>query len=718
VYALDRATGKEIWRTQLPRRSEVQPLLVDGVLYVAARDHHVYALDAATGEVQEAPILTTGGKVSHAWAFDGIILYLADDLGKLYAIRLVEEEPALSPDQYIQAGQWEEAAAAWALQGEYVRAGNIYVNHLNLPFCAAQLYEKADEPLLAAVQYEAAGNPKRALELYRQARAWDKVAFLSESQGDLLSAAQAYEQLERHANAGECYYKLGKNAQAVAMYEEAARNAKALGDEQHADEYLRWAVKMYTDHLKQPAKAVMLLNEFGRKEEAKVVLKTIPGWKDEPALVKLVVKLVQKIMLTPQDRAQWYEQTGAFRLAADEYAKAGEHAKAAALQARVEEFTLAAEQYLQAGMPAKAADMMGRMGNWDEAAEPYLKADRRQEALHAYLKAGDNRHAAELFEQFRQWDQAAGKWAELGKWEQAAQAWERAQDFVQAAQAWIEEGDPMRAAKNYEEAARQQSLTDPNDREAMARLYELAMKQYRASGVKNKADFRDSQRRHYRKQPLIQVDAIHVGTLRTDELGKLDVIISNQGWGQAQDIRIQIATNYFELDMSRMEKSVGLAVGVQTKYTLWLEPRKAGQVPLHLTITYLDWKGHTLPELTHDTDIKVHRSGSKTSTPQVIQVQGDFIQGEHVHKQIGDRVDIRRGGRGITLDENESLAKDATELAVPTISCPYCGLEQPATNSRCENPRCEEPFIQCPSCGLYQPFDKTNQFCIHCGAHL
>jgi len=715
VYALDRATGKEIWRTQLPRRSEVQPLLVDGVLYVAARDHHVYALDATTGEVQEAPALTTGGKVFKAWAFDGETLYLADDLGKLYAIQLVQPaEEITNPAALVQMRRWEEAAVAWALQGDYARAAELYADQLHQPIRAAQLFDKAGEVLLAARQYEAAGDVKRALDRYRQARAWDKVAALSEQSGDLLAAAQAYEHLERWAKAGKCYYDLGKYAQAVALYEQAARQQRDLGNHEKAKEYLDLAVQKYKDNLNQPAKAVVLLNEFGRKEEAKEILQSIPGWKDEPILRKLFINLVR----TPHERAQWYEREGALLPAAREYIAAGEHVRAAELLARSREFALAADEYKAANLPAKAADMMVRMGNWDEAAELYLQAGHSQDALRAYQKAGDNRHAAELFEQLEQWEQAAASWEKLSQWEMAARAWERAGRFVQAAQAWIQEGDAMRAAENYEEAARQQSLTDPNDREAMARLYELAMKQYRTSGMKNKADFCDGRRRYYRKQPAIQVDAIQIGeALRTGEWGKLDVIIANRGWGQAQDIRIQVATQYFELDASRLEKAVGLGMGVQTRYTLWLKPRDAGTVPLHLTVSYHDRRGQPMPEFIYDTDIKVRHSDSKTSTPQVVHVQGDYIQAEQVQKQVGDRVDIRREGRGISLDSEDPATRHSPP-ATPTITCPYCGLEQPATNSRCENPHCGQPFIQCPSCGLYQPFDKTNQFCIHCGAHL
>ena len=726
VYFLDRSTGQERWRTKLPKRSKIPPLLVDDVLIVAARDHHVYALDAATGERLEAPILTTGGKVSKPWDFDGEVLYLADDLGKVYAVRLVEEpEEAVDPAALMQAGKWEAAAVAWALQGEYAQAAKIYAEQLEQPQRAAQLYEKAGDALLAAVQYEQAGDLKQALELYRQARAWDKVAALAERLEDLLTAAQAYEHLEQWNKAGEFYFELGKHAQAVALYEQAAIQARERGDKTNANNYLDWAVKMYTKYLKQPAKAVVLLDEFGRKEEAKALLQTIPDWKNKPKFRELLDNLTK----SPQERAQIYEKDGALRLAAREYIQAGEHERAADLLARAGEFKLAAEQYQLANLPVKAAEMMIQMQNWDEVAELYLQAERYQDAVQAFLKAGDIRSAAELFEQLEQWDEAATRWQQLDRWENAAIAWEKAKEFVKAAEAWIEEGELIKAAQNYEKAAHQLALKGHRnvDAEALARLYELAMKQYLASGDKSKADFCDGRRRRYRRQPLIQVVSVPGRSLNVNDWGKLDVIIVNKGWGQARDVDIRVDAQYFELDTSRLEQLIGLGKNVEARYTLWLKPKDAGTVPLHLTITYTDQKGRPMPALPYDTDVHVHRSDSLTPHHQIYNIYGgDVIHGKNVQK--GDRVEVKRevGSRGVSLESDDESSSSASSLRsppanpVPTIECAYCGKEQPATNLRCENPDCEQIFVRCPSCGLYQPRNERDpeQFCMFCGVKI
>jgi len=723
VYALDKETGQLLWQTQLPRRSEVLPLYLENTLYVAGRDHHIYALDAGTGKVQEAPILTTGGKVNKIWAFDGTTLYLADDLGKVYAIQLVQlNETEKNPQALMHDGRWEEAAVVWALQGQYIRAAEIYERQLAKPVQTAQLYEKGGDNLRAAAQYEAGGDLKRALELYRNAAEWDKVASLSEQQGDILGAAQAYERIGHMAKAGYCYHQLGKYAQSVSMYEQAAEQAMENGNQEDARQYLDWAVKMYRDQLKQPVKAVMLLDQFEQTDAARELLQTILGWKDEP----LAKKLFNKLFLSPLDRAKFYEKKGDFLLAAKEYQKGGEHLKAADIFAGQHEFVLAAKEYVAAKMPVKAAEMMEEMGNWDEAGDLYLQAKRPDQALQAYLKAGDARNAAALFEQLGNFGDAAKQWEILGLWEQAAINWEKVKAFGPAAQAWIKEGDSLLAAENYLHAAEQNQIADSADAEKTAQYYELAMQAYEACGVQNKAELSDKRRRQCRKQPFVTIDAVRENdTLQINEWGKLDVVISNQGWGEARNIHFKVSADRFDLDTTKLAGSKGLVNGYQSRYTLWLKPKEAGwAVPLHLTISYADRKDNLMPELIYDTGITVHRQGSQTRmTPQQFIVQGDYIQADQVQKQVGDRVNIKRTSRNNTLGSASEISvtssnQDNHDHSTPMITCPRCGIEQPATNPRCANPRCGEPFFQCPRCSLYQPYDEGQKFCVHCGAPL
>lgn len=51
VYALNKATGKQIWITPLDCGIEATPLIIDAILYVGSENEYFYALDIETGNV-------------------------------------------------------------------------------------------------------------------------------------------------------------------------------------------------------------------------------------------------------------------------------------------------------------------------------------------------------------------------------------------------------------------------------------------------------------------------------------------------------------------------------------------------------------------------------------------------------------------------------------------------------------------------------------------
>ncbi|PSK95986.1 outer membrane protein assembly factor BamB [Murinocardiopsis flavida] len=52
VFALDAATGRVVWRRDLPAGVRSSPAVVDGALYVGCDDESLYRIDAATGDTQ------------------------------------------------------------------------------------------------------------------------------------------------------------------------------------------------------------------------------------------------------------------------------------------------------------------------------------------------------------------------------------------------------------------------------------------------------------------------------------------------------------------------------------------------------------------------------------------------------------------------------------------------------------------------------------------
>jgi outer membrane protein assembly factor BamB len=84
VYAVDRATLEQRWRTSLGGLVTSSPLVSDGALYVGARDGAVYAVDAATGA--QLWRFQTGGEISSSPAVvDGRVLIGSGDR-RLYCL--------------------------------------------------------------------------------------------------------------------------------------------------------------------------------------------------------------------------------------------------------------------------------------------------------------------------------------------------------------------------------------------------------------------------------------------------------------------------------------------------------------------------------------------------------------------------------------------------------------------------------------------------------
>jgi outer membrane protein assembly factor BamB len=84
VVALDGRTGRELWRRELASRSESSPLIVDGTLYFGSENGTVYAMVARDGRVRWR--FRAAGAVKGGLALSDGRLYFGDYGGRVYAI--------------------------------------------------------------------------------------------------------------------------------------------------------------------------------------------------------------------------------------------------------------------------------------------------------------------------------------------------------------------------------------------------------------------------------------------------------------------------------------------------------------------------------------------------------------------------------------------------------------------------------------------------------
>ena len=89
IVALDPETGEERWRFEAGV-TETSPLVVDGVLYFGSWDRRVYALEAATGK--EIWSFATGDQVKSAVALRNGTLFTGSYDGRMYALDAMSGE--------------------------------------------------------------------------------------------------------------------------------------------------------------------------------------------------------------------------------------------------------------------------------------------------------------------------------------------------------------------------------------------------------------------------------------------------------------------------------------------------------------------------------------------------------------------------------------------------------------------------------------------------
>lgn len=90
VYAIDARTGEQLWNTETGGQDRSSPTVYCGTVFVGSRDRNVYALDAETGD-QQWRFETDGAIIASPTVADGIVFVGADIHGEqsdngLYAL--------------------------------------------------------------------------------------------------------------------------------------------------------------------------------------------------------------------------------------------------------------------------------------------------------------------------------------------------------------------------------------------------------------------------------------------------------------------------------------------------------------------------------------------------------------------------------------------------------------------------------------------------------
>jgi tetratricopeptide (TPR) repeat protein len=329
--------------------------------------------------------------------------------------------------------------------------------------------KKSGDVVGAAQLYEEAEWYPEALELYLEA-------------GDYIGAGILYEKLNHSEQAAEMYLKADDWKRAAATYAEAGHQGKAAElFEQHgqkidaakryfeAGQYGR-AAELYEEvsHFPQAAQAFEKMGEFVRAadnyEKHWAATSSFGGG-------GLIASPTERDAKVARMAGQLYEKGGAPDKAAALYRRARLSKQAAALAAREgrydeagemllkdEELEKAAEMFEKAGQRERAAGIRGevafRKGENALAAQEFLKGGDALRAAELFESVGDLASAAKCFEQSESLIQAANVYLRADKKDEAARLFEQGGDAKMAAKLYSEIGEDAKASELFEKAER------------------------------------------------------------------------------------------------------------------------------------------------------------------------------------------------------------------------------------------------------------------------
>lgn len=221
IYAFDLADGRQAWHFATKRRIDAAPVLSEGLVYAAGYDRTLYALDAASGELDwSAPAAQERVEaVPPLVVAEPPLIVVVDRKGQITALTR-----PLSPEQHQAAGRWLDAAAGYAAQGDLARAADLLQAH-GESCKAAQLWQAAGRLETAAQQYEAAGRWSPAAELWDQLDRPLAQAEALEKQARALASQPAGETEQAHAweAAAAAFDSSGETGRADSCRREVAR---------------------------------------------------------------------------------------------------------------------------------------------------------------------------------------------------------------------------------------------------------------------------------------------------------------------------------------------------------------------------------------------------------------------------------------------------------------------------------------------------------------
>jgi outer membrane protein assembly factor BamB len=364
LQSLDAAANRVVWATPLPGRVTTLHLLNEQTLLMASDDGRLMACETRYGRLLwQYPLGTEMDPIQTE-------LLVVDDLmlagtynGRLAALQVSVTVTPVMAEACLQLGDYEGAAAVFALQGDFRQAAQLYLEKLSEPEKALLLleqggfYEQAGD---LAYQHQAFG---RARQDYQQAGSLRKEAQSLAQMGDSLSSARLFEQNGNLLDAARQYEKGNELRRAMELF--------AKTNQQEDYRRLRALVPATLGDVEALERAGQLL-EAGEAAMQMMAWRKAVDLFHRAALPEQELAAIQKLALSEGQDWAWQRQA--------ELAQAGEEYD---LEAQAWEHLgqdlLAAQACCRAAVQAEASAVLDEVG----AAALY------ERAAHYYAMAGE-----------------------------------------------------------------------------------------------------------------------------------------------------------------------------------------------------------------------------------------------------------------------------------------------------------------------------------------
>ena len=376
LQALAPSTGEMMWEAPLPAEARARVLAChENSVFLGCDGGCIHAYRVSDGQQQWA--YTLGNKEdpirTELVIVDGLLI-AGTYSGKVVAIRVAEAQLVLEPaDEYYKRGEIENAAAAYALEGNLLRAAEIFAQELKDHTKALSLYDHAG-------LYQEAGELASQLGMHKEAKEYlDKagnpraVADILIDDGDLLGAANILE-------------KCGDLMRAAKLYGEASDLRRSL------DVYKR---------LKNWPKVVQLLTQVSPIDKDVHDLENAEKFK-EAGDAAFALGMYDRAAKNYEKDDEKESELAALQNLAKEQPKDWAYERIAELSRSMGRFAVEGSAWERLGRPAKAAVAFHR------AAQQAERIDAENEAKIADLYE----HAKELYD-------------DIGMDQECQQCWEK-----------------------------------------------------------------------------------------------------------------------------------------------------------------------------------------------------------------------------------------------------------------------------------------------------